>query len=158
MNKVLGYLLALSAAGLLCAVLQTLAAKTGAGRVTKLACGLLILLVAVKPLLQLDGDDIFRWITRLELRADYAESGVEVRSKELTAKLISRRLREYIWDKAEAMGVVIDVEIVLDTDGTWPTIREVRITGPLSETQRQQLSRILSQELAVPIERQIFQP
>ena len=158
MNQVLGYLLALSAVGLLCAILQGIAGKTGAGRVTKLACGLLILLVAVKPLLRLDGDDIFRWITRLELRADYAASGVEVRSKELTAALISRRLREYIWDKAAAMGVEIDVEIRLDTDGTWPTIRQIRITGPLSEAQQLTMSRWLSQELAVPLERQVFAP
>ena len=150
------YFLALTAAGLLCAMIQSFLPKDGTGRITRLACGLLLLLVTLRPILHLDADDMFRYLTQLELKKDFAVSGVEIQSRDLTARIISRKLQAYVLDKAAEMGVKIQVEIQMDQRGTWPSISSIQISGTLTTEQQEQLSEILETDLAIPRSRQVF--
>ena len=152
-----GYLFSLTAASLLSALVLALVPE-GSGRQTvRLGCGMLLAVVALSPLLKLDYDTIAKQITEIRLSTEAARTGVEVQNRELQARIISEQAAAYIWDKADEMGVALEVEVETRDLGSGPYPWRVTLTGTCGGEKRAALTRYIEEDLAIPEARQVWQ-
>ena len=147
------YLFSLTAAALLSAAVLALLPEGAVRRCAQLGCGLLVLLAALSPVTQLDYDAIARQLASLRLEAETLRTGVEVRNRELQARIISEQAAAYILDKAGQLEA--DVE-TWDT-GSGPYPYRVTLTGLCGEADRAVLTRYIEENLAIPEARQVWQ-
>lgn len=158
MDLLRNWLIGIVAAAMLVSVLDTLLPKGGAGKIAKLAGGLVLLLAVVQPLLQLSEEDIGAgWEGYKEELSQYS-SDLEVAEENLMEGLIAQQSATYIQDKAMTMGITCtaQVETYPDEDGTLLPYAIV-ITGDLTQGEQEQLTQIIATDLAIPAERQSYQ-
>ena len=152
-----GYLFSLTAAALLAALLLALVPEGSGRRHVRLGCGLLLAVTALSPLLRLDYDTIAKQIAQIRLDSETARTGVEVKNRELQARIISEQAAAYIWDKADEMGVALEVEVEMRDIGSGPYPWRVTLTGPCGGEKRAALTRYIEENLAIPEARQVWQ-
>jgi len=154
MDAVRTYLLALSAAALLCGTVMALLPKGGVRRVAGLSCGLLLSLAALGPFVRLDGDTLAQAISRYRMQAEEQRTGVEVRNRELVSAIIKEKTETYILDKAADMGLTLEVEVTMEDRDQSPYPQAVRLTGHATAEQKAVLSAYLEDNFAIPADRQ----
>ena len=150
------YLLKVISAAAFCSLVRTIAPTKGAGRVVRFSAGLVLILCVVAPVLRLDADQIVSYIAQSLRIEEEARTGLEIPSKDLTAELISRKMRTYVLDKADELGAQIEVEVSIDSAGAFPYPDGIKITGSMNAIQRQELERYISNVLAIPADRQVY--
>lgn len=150
------YLLSVVVAAVLCGVVRRMVGEKGAlGSMIRLLTGIVLALTVMTPLTKVE-------LTRLSditgtLSADGREAasvGVEL-SRNMLAESITARTEAYILDKAAALGVTLTAEIRL-TDEEIPRPREVVLTGQVSPNAKAALSSILTEELGIERENQLW--
>ena len=85
-----------------------------------------------------------------------ARTGVEVKNRELVAEIIKQNAETYILDKASSMGLDASVEVTVEGEMTYPYPAAVCITANAAEAQKRQLGTYISENLAIPAERQTW--
>ena len=137
----------------LLAVAQTLIPEGTVRKISAFTGGLILLVTLLQPLLGVN-------LEKLELRLDRSRETVEQRQQALEqageqelAELIEQQTAAYIWDKAEALGLDLSVEVQVErgADGIPIPVGAV-LTGPYAEA----LSAYLERELGIPRERQVW--
>ena len=151
------YLFSVAAVSLLGALLAVLIPEGGARRTVRFGCGILTALVTLSPLVELDYDDIAKQLAQLRLESEAARTGVEVQNRELQARIISEQAAAYIWDKADEMGVALEVEVETRDLGSGPYPWRVTLTGTCGGEKRAALTRYIEENLAIPEARQVWQ-
>lgn len=152
-----GYLFSLTAAALLSALVLALVPEGSVRRTVQLGCGLLLALTALSPLLKLDYDAIAKQIAEIQLDTETARTGVEVQNRELQARIISEQAAAYIWDKADALGLTLEIEVQTTDRGSGPYPYSASLRGTCGDADRAVLSRYIEQTLAIPAERQVWE-
>ncbi len=152
-----GYLLSVSAAAILLALVQGILPKGGVQRIAVFAGSLLLILAIVSPVLRLDLDDLAENISQIQMDTQAMETGVETQNREILEGLIRERCLTYIWDKAEQLGMSVTVELEMSEQGTYPYPVKANLTGAYTTRQKQALGKILSEDLGIPEERQSWQ-
>lgn len=154
MTELRGYLISLCASALLCSLLTSIHGNsTSAGKLIKMMCGVYMCLTILAPLLGFSVHDL--QIPSFQTSANaWISSGQEI-SKQALADSISSRVEAYILDKAEALGATISVEVSLD-DSNIPAPSAVRIRGKISPCGKITLSQILTRDLGIAPEDQIW--
>ncbi len=138
------YLLKIICAALVCALTEA-AAGSGPGRQTrKLVCGMFLVLTVLSPLGNTE-------LPRLELgslqrsaRAAVAEG--EEQADRARLECISEACEAYIWNKAAAMELEVQVQVELDEDG-FPV--RVELSGPAGPLARQELIGTIVRDLGL---------
>ena len=157
MEAVRGWLLAVIAVSLLCAVADALMPPGGVRRVGRLVCGLVLMGAVLSPVAELDVEEGRRWLE------DYLAS-VHSREAELTQTvesqmkvIIEQEYAAYIVDKAAGLGLTctVQVECALSEDGLYLPVR-TEVAGPQTAEVQAQLIRIISEDLGVPDSAQIY--
>ena len=148
------YLLRLTAAAILGALLRKLAPKNGAGQATRLGAGLLILLVALKPLAEADLTGAALELGRLGTSDVLSTEPLDVTANSLLAGLIRDGAESYILDKADTLGLSLRAEVETEMSESYPVPWSVRLYGEPTEPQRAALSKALEEELGIPAARQ----
>ena len=157
MGAVRGWLLAVIAVSLLCAVADALMPPGGVRRVGRLVCGLVLMGAVLSPVAELDVEEGWRWLE------DYLAS-VHSREAELTQTVESQRkviieqeYAAYIVDKAAELGVTCEarVECRRSEDGLYLPCR-TEIAGPMTDGVRARLSQVIEEDLGVPESEQII--
>ena len=151
------YLFSVAAVCLLGGLLAALIPEGGARRTVRFGCGILTALVALSPLVELDYDDIAKQLAQLRLDTEAARTGVEVQNRELQARIISEQAAAYIWDKADEMGVALEVEVETWDLGSGPYPWRATLTGACGGEKRTALTRYIEENLAIPEARQVWQ-
>ena len=151
------YLFSVAAVCLLGALLAALIPEGGARRTVRFGCGILTALVALSPLVELDYDDIAKQLAQLRLDTEAARTGVEVQNRELQARIISEQAAAYIWDKADALGLTLEIEVQTTDRGSGPYPYSASLRGTCGDADRAVLSRYIEQTLAIPTERQVWE-
>ena len=151
------YLCSLTAAALLSALLTALLPEGSGKRNVRLGCGLLLAVVALSPVMRLDYDSIAKQIAEIRLDTEAARTGVEIRNRELQARIISEQAAAYIWDKADEMGVALEVEVETQDRGSGPYPWRVMLTGTCGGEKRTALTQYIEENLAIPEARQVWQ-
>lgn len=138
---------------LLLSVAQTLMPQGTIRKIASFTGGLILLAALVRPVLDAD-------LGRLELDLGEYEASISRRraeldaaEKEAMAELIEERTAAYISDKANTLGLSVEVRVEAETgeDGV-PAPFSVRLKGPRSE----ELAAYIEGELGIPRERQVW--
>lgn len=158
MGAVRSWLLGVTAAALVLALAETLAPEGGAKKVCRLAGGMALLLAAVGPLAGLlDGGPLARAVDGWRDRAERYELELEEKNDLFYLSIIEEETAAYVMDKAKEFGFDCQAEVTYgyDEDGV-PRPWEVTARGNWTGEQREQLSRLLEEELGVPPRRQHY--
>lgn len=149
-----GYLLSITAAALLLALVQALLPQGAVRRTAAMVGGLLILLTVLSPLAKLDYDSLAKSIAQLQMETETMRTGIEVGSRDLMAGIIKQRCETYILDKAEQMGLELRVEITVSSGADYPYPTAVTLQGTAAERQKQMLTAYIVENLGIPAAQQ----
>ena len=148
MRDLAEYIISVSAAALVCGILNSMMPKGTAKEVLKLVSGLFLVFCVISPVSNL----------RLPELADIGETIREEASAAVTAgeKLavnsardsISEQLEAYILDKADSMGLSLDVEVILKQDGSFLP-ETMTIEGRATKQQTEELLEEITDALGI---------
>ena len=156
MDGIRTYLLSVVAAAVICGIVTRLVGKKGTqGAVIKMITGIFLTFTLIRPITDISLDSIGDWSSEYHHAALQAAAAGESRTKEALASGIKSRCEAYILDKADKLNASVIVEVTL-TDDDIPVPSAVRIIGKLSPYARSQLQDILSEELGINKENQIW--
>ena len=148
------YLIQITAAAILAALIRKLAPKSGAGRGARLGAGLLVLLCLLQPVQRFvrDGSALFSkdWGQIDPMTTD----AVEQEANRLMESLISDQAEAYILDKARAMGLEAEVTVTTRLEDRYPVPWSVTIRGSPTGQQKAALESEIQEALGIPPERQ----
>ena len=148
------YLLRLTAAAILAALIRKLAPKSGAGRGARLGAGLLVLVCLVSPLGELNLAAAAQELAQNGFTQWEKADAVDQQANEMLEELISDAARSYILDKAQAMGITLEAEVELRLQNRYPVPWSVTIRSNAAQAQRETLTEAIARELGIPAERQ----
>ncbi len=155
MSGIKGYIYGIICACLICGIYLGFAPQKGTAVVyIKLLVGMIMVIVLVTPLQKIKVRDISEWIQDHTQDAVAAANSGEGAAKSFRDEIITEQTCAYILDKATSLGLDISVEISLDEEMGCPW--EVRLEGAASPYAKERLENIITQELAIPKERQIW--
>ena len=155
MESIKQYVISVTAAAIVCGVLNTMLKKGGMHALVKLLCGFILAFTFLNP------------IGKLELMSlpdnskpeypsgsDMAQEG-ELYARNSIAEIIKEQTRAYILDKANELGATLDVEVTLDADDSL-TPCAVRLSGNISPYGKRVLSKMIEDDLGISTEEQIW--
>lgn len=148
------YLLRLTAAAILAALIRKLAPKSGAGRGARLGAGLLVLVCLVSPLGELNLAAAAQELAQNGFTQWEKADAVNQQANEMLEELISDAARSYILDKAQAMGITLEAEVKLRLQNRYPVPWSVTIRSNAAQAQRETLTEAIARDLGIPAERQ----
>ena len=146
------YLISVTAAALICGMINSLAGKSSISKLMKLLCGIFLASVVIRPVVDIKMGDILDFTDNLAVSSDIAVSAGEKMAAEEMEKIIKAKTEAYILDKAKNIGAEISAEISLND--LVPT--GVTVVGNLSPYARSSLAAIITHELNIPPEAQIW--
>lgn len=148
------YLIRLTAAAIIAALIRRIAPAGGAGRAARLGAGLLVLLTAFGPLAQVDTVSAAENLAKNAFSDPLTTEDFSVETNNLLSDLISQEAETYILDKAQDVGLSLTVEVETRVVDTYPVPWSVTIRGSPTQQQQAELSQIIDQDLGIPEERQ----
>ena len=156
MEHIRQYLLSFTAAAVICSLITSLTGKKGTyASVIKMLCGLFMAVTMISPLIHMEWSDFSFYYGSIITDADLAAANGEQMADEAVAGIIKRKTQTYILDKALSMGLDIDVEVLLaDSDTLYPY--KVLLQGAASPYARQKLKEMITSDLGIPEENQIW--
>lgn len=154
MDAIRRYVITLTAAAMLCALVKAITAgRKGQEKILSLVCGIFLLATALGPLGLLRLPDLSDPTAQVQAEAGRMASQAEDETKRQMAAIISEEAASYILDKADALGLQLEVQVELDAE-LLPC--GVRLQGAASPYARSQLSGQIETELGIPKERQVW--
>ncbi len=156
MEGLRAYLLSVTAAALVCGIVQRLLISKGtAANISKMVCGIFLALVAVDPLAKLQLGSIGDLTGSFELQASQAVADGQSETKKALQEIIKSRTEAYILDKASLYGSVLSVSVELSDDSI-PIPISARLSGAVSPYAKNQLQAILEKDLGIAKENQLW--
>ena len=157
MEAVREYILSVSAAALLCAIVSVLPGKqTLSDKATKIVMGLFMLTVLIQPLGRLSFDrmnwEFDNWMQQAQ---DAVKTG-ENYSYDAISKGITQKIEAYILDKAASVGISVTPQIYL-TQELPPKLQHITLEGDAAPYVRAQLSEMIMEALGLEHEDVIWQ-
>lgn len=154
MGAVRGWLLAVIAVSLICALADALMPQGPARRVGKLACALALLCAVLSPLGELDPAAGERWLAEYFASLDGRRLELEETVGGQMKVIIEQRCAAYIVDKAAQQGLTCSarVECRASEEGVYLPER-AEVSGALGEEDRARLLRLIAQDLGIPEDR-----
>lgn len=154
MDGVKAYLISITAASIVCGVVNALAGKKGAvSSVLKLLTGLFLALTVIRPAIRFSISTIDVYIADVNVQANAAVAEGKIMASEELAAIIKDETQAYILDKAAALGVDIEVDVILN-EATPPLPEGVLLTGAISPYAKAQISELITDDLGIPKEAQ----
>lgn len=150
------YLLSITSAALICAVLRVLVGtKDAAGKIVHFLAAVFLCLSVVSPVLKISVELPMDLAGQLRLQGMQAVSAGEKDAADAMAAVIKERTEAYILDKAASCGLDLKVYLEL-SEGMPPIPVLVSIQGKCAPYGRQTMSQWLEQELGIGKEAQIW--
>lgn len=156
MGEIREYLLRIVVCGVVCGIAVGLTGNSGAsGKMVKLITGICMLITVINPIMQIRIDDWGAFLGGISADAEaFVEQGENVSAAALE-EIIKAKTQAYILDKADSFGASLSVEIGL-TDEQYPKPDSVRISGSISPYGKKQLQSIISNDLGIALEDQVW--
>lgn len=154
MTFIRNYILTIVSAAMLCALLKSISTgKKGIEKILGLVAGIFLLATGLQPLGILELSQLENPIENYRSQAERTVAQAEQEVQMQLGEQIQEQTQAYILDKANTLGMSLEVQVVLD-DKLVPC--QVTLTGPTSPYAKQQLKAILETELGIPEERQVW--
>ena len=157
MNWLSRYLLSVTVAAIICALLTELVSpEKASGKIIKLLAGIFMSITVVTPWKSIQFSDIGEYIQDFNYDAESAaDLGAQYRQAELQ-RIIKAQTEAYILDKAASLGVEVQVEVDV-SDGSPPIPCTVRLdTKALAPYVRERLKTCIANDLGIPEEQQTW--
>lgn len=150
------YLLRITIAALVCGIAtHLLGEKDTLGRIIRLLAGIFMALTVVSPWTSVKFNDLTDYFENLSAMADVSVSDGENMAREELETIIKSRAQAYILDKADSFGADLTVEVILSSSEI-PIPCGVRIAGEISPYGKNRLSQMITEDLAIALEDQIW--
>ncbi len=148
------YLLTVTAAALICAIVNTLTGPSGTVKaVLKLLTGLFLAASVISPWIQIRPLDLSGFTDTLQIEGAQAVAAGEEAAQESMGEIIKQRVAAYILDKAESLELDLEVEVTLDgADPPQPC--GVTITGAAAPYAKEVLRAYIEDNLGIAKENQ----
>ena len=143
MNGLTQYILTVVTAAMLVGILQSLTGQGTMGTLTKLLGGVFLALTMLSPVLKLEIPDLAEWFSDVVMDGESLAAEGEAMAADAKEDIIRSQVEAYILDKA---GVDLAVSVELDAAGV-PC--GVTLTGDISPHTKNQLSRMLAEDLGL---------
>lgn len=153
MEAIRSYLLSVVAVCMITVVAGVLIQKSSLQKIVRLLGGILVLLVAIRPLLSLNTDKISAYLQEWNASYHFDDDGVKARQNELMRLQVKQSAEQYIENEAKALGGTVQAEVSL-SDDEYPVPVSVTLIGTLTPEQVTALSAYLETALNLPAERQ----
>ena len=149
MNAIRSYLLSVTAAAMICAVVRYLIGKKGTGAgIIRVICGIFLTVTMISPLAEISLD---HWSDYAADLSSDAEDAVD-RGKEITRQamdqVIKQQAEAYILDKAEKLDAEVTAEVINGT-GELPAPERIILHGRVSPYVRKRLEEEIFKDLGV---------
>lgn len=156
MSAIREYLLTITAAALICAIVRKLLDGKGTpAAIGKLLTGLCMTLTVLSPLAGFTGGSMDRLVLDLEEKGKrYVTEGENYSKKALQESMIAG-IEAYILEEAENLGAALQVDVSL-TENDCPAPNKVYIRGDISPTGKKKMQRWLYETLGIAEENQIW--
>lgn len=148
------WILGIAVTSLLLGLGEALVTQKGIQRVLRLTGGVLLIVVLLGPLGKISGG--WKGLSLKDYRSQIASREEELREdqEENLSAIIESQLDEYIWDKAQAMGLNVTITVsTRKSSGGIALPDRVAIEGPYNA----EFSQWLEEEMGVDAEHQIWQ-
>lgn len=156
MDTVREYLIGVIAAAVLCGIVTNmLDTKSTVGTAIKLMAGLLMLLAVIRPWVSISFDNILDMADSITANGSSFVADGEMMAQDTYRQSIIERTAAYIVDEAKALNCEVSVEVILSEDSI-PVPKQVRLTGEVSPYARQVLTNLLTEDLGIKLEDQIW--
>ena len=151
------WLTGVTCAAMIAALAESLMPQGAVRQVGRLACGLVLLWAALRPVQNMDPGGLTEYADGLRDQTRQRQLVLEEESGAILKTLIERESGAYIVDKAAEQGIVCRAEVTCaaEESGLWLPW-SVRITGAMEPEQRGQLSRMIEAQLDIPLQRQDY--
>lgn len=157
MDEMKRYFLTIVAASVICYIAIGLTDKKGiSSALIRMICGLFMVLTVIKPIANIRLDDFTVGFTGInEQSRAIASYGESVAQEEISA-IIKEQITAYILDKATALHMDVSVDVAMSV--SQPHLPEkVTITGTVSPYGKQRMEEVLSGELGIAKENQLWE-
>ena len=156
MEAVRQYLLSVTAAAIVCSIINRVIGKTGTyAAIVKLITGLFLVFTVISPFAKLQITDLPAYMDSLTVDADLVVMDGQQAARDAVTEIIKAEAEAYILDKAS----LYEAELVVDIEmgaGEMPVPESIRIQGSISPYGRMQLQQLLTEEFGIPKEQQIW--
>lgn len=153
MDEIRAYLLSVVAVCMITVIAGVLIHKSALQKIVRLIGGVLILLVAVRPLLSLDMSRISAYLAEVNATYQFDTGKIKRTQNELMCEQVRQTAETYIENKAKESGGTVQAEVTL-SDGDYPVPIGVTLIGTLTPEQVQTLSALIENTLNIPPDRQ----
>ncbi len=149
------YIVSVVAAALVCGILTGFMKDCGVKRLLKLLCGTFLTFTVISPIVKFTVPELPDFGLVFEEAEKAAQQG-KIITEDSLMDIISAQSEAYILDKAKAMEVFLTAEVATSFVDGLPVPESVVLEGEVSPEQRRQLSQIISDELGIPKENQVW--
>lgn len=151
MNEVKRYFVRLIAAAAFSGILVAWIPGGAAKKAVRLVTGLLIVLTALAPITRLSFEDVRELVGRTLFSEEAGSTPILTDSREAVAGIIKEKTETYILDRGRELGMQLTAaEAEVSESGGYPVPASVLITGRYTASQRESLSRWITEQLAIP--------
>lgn len=150
------YILSVAAGAMICTAATALLKNCGnSSTVLKLVCGVIMAVIVIRPLDGILLPDLQGYILDLEgSTAAAVQAGTEQRYLLLNDR-ITEQTQAYILDKAESLGMTLEVSVELD-QGTVPVPVRITLIGKASPSAKAALQEFIAENLGIGKEDQVW--
>ena len=155
MDAIRQHILSLIAISVLCGIVLLFFRGNTHASVIKMITGVMISLTLLKPFMGGDELKLDCFLNTISYDSSLAvQQGIEA-AESANSVYIKEAMESYICNKAEAMNVKIDAEVSLAND-TLKIPKHITIAGTVSPYIKRQLMDIISKDLGIPEDQQLW--
>lgn len=152
MNAITEYLLSVTAAGILCAIVKQLS-KNASAKIIRAVCGVFMAITIFSPVIHIQFNSIEDFLMEAKYEAEETrDDGIESASSAM-ADIIKQQTEAYILDKAVSLGVNIDVNVKM-SDTNPPVPKEVILSGNVSPYMKNKMIQYITANIGISEENQ----
>lgn len=156
MELIRTWILTVTVSALVIAGAEALMPQGSVKRVGKLTGGLILVLGILQPLVTMDYDQLYDLVNTLPAGSIRQET-LDQAAQEPMKGIIEEELSAYIVDKGAQLGLTCTARVTCEAgeDGV-PLPKSVTITGAMTPDQREELCQVITQDLGLAREDQIY--
>ena len=156
MEAVRQYLISVTAAAIVCSIINRVIGKTGTyAAIVKLITGLFLVFTVISPFAKLQITDLPAYMDSLTVDADLVVMDGQQAARDAVTEIIKAEAEAYILDKAAALDLTVEAEVIVsDTDIPQPCA--VTLRGSASPYAKQRLQQLIANDLGIPEEKQTW--
>lgn len=153
MKTLASYLLAITVASMLCAIVGVFLREGTASRVARFCVGLLVILCVAVPLSKLDLREIVELLDRQYATRDFDAEAYEERAAALLRAQVKESTERLILSQAQSLGAQLEISVTVSTE-EFPQPLTVELIGAATPQQQTLLCDFLRDTLDIPPSRQ----